>query len=96
MAQKTLTVGVLCLLLLIMCMGAYLVGFASHWLGYHTDQVQEILATFFHPTAQEPSQFEVFWEAWEHAEEDFYGELPDVLTPASLAAQRPRMPALEL
>jgi len=77
MAQKTLTIAVLCLLLLIMCMGAYLVGFASHWLGYHTDQLQEILATFFHPTAEEPSQFEVFWEAWEHAEEDFYGELPD-------------------
>jgi len=77
MAQKTLTIAVLCLLLLIMCMGAYLVGFASHWLGYHTGQLQEMLATFFHPTAEEPSEFEVFWEAWEHAEEDFYGELPD-------------------
>ncbi len=77
MAQKTLTIGVLCILLLIMCMGAYLVGFAGHWLGHHTYQLQEILSTFSHPTAEEPSEFEVFWEAWEHAEEDFYGELPD-------------------
>ncbi len=75
--QRVLRTVVLCFLLLLICMSSYVVGFATQWVGYHRDQLWEIPATFLHPTAQEPSQFQVFWEAWAHVEEDFYGPLPD-------------------
>jgi len=29
-----------------------------------------------HPTAEQPPEFDVFWEVWEHVERDFYGDLP--------------------
>ena len=77
LVQKVLKTTVLLLLSVIICMSSYLVGFAAHWLGYDTGQLQEIQAGFLHPTAQEPPEFQVFWEAWDHVEDDFYGELPD-------------------
>ena len=30
-----------------------------------------------HPRAGEPEQFEIFWEAWQIIEQEFFGELPD-------------------
>jgi carboxyl-terminal processing protease len=75
--QRILTITVLSLLFLIICMSSYLVGFAAHWFGYHTEQLGEIQDTFLHPTAQEPPEFELFWEAWGHVEQSFYGDLPD-------------------
>ncbi len=75
--QKILTAVVLSMLFLIICSSAYLVGFASHWFGFHTQQLQQIQASFLHPTAEEPPEFELFWETWGHVEDDFFGDLPD-------------------
>lgn len=65
------------MLFVIVCTGSYSLGFAAHWLGYEGQGFRHIPASVLHPTAQEPQEFEVFWEAWAHIEGDFYGELPD-------------------
>jgi len=62
---------------MLVCMSAYGIGFAAHWLGYGTQQLREIPSRVLHPTADQPPEFQVFWEVWDHAERDFYGELPD-------------------
>ncbi|NIN98384.1 MAG: PDZ domain-containing protein [Anaerolineae bacterium] len=68
---------VLTWLLLVVCLSAYMIGFAAHSLGYDPNQLRDIPTGVLHPTADEPAEFEVFWEAWGHVERDFYGELPD-------------------
>jgi carboxyl-terminal processing protease len=75
--QRILKATILLFLFVLICMSSYLVGFGAHWFGYHTGQLVEIQDTFLHPTAEEPPEFEVFWEAWGHVERSFYGELPD-------------------
>jgi carboxyl-terminal processing protease len=77
LVQAALKGIILCLLFVIICMSSYLVGFAAHWFDYHTEQLQQIQTTFRHPTAEQPPEFELFWEAWGHVERSFYGELPD-------------------
>ncbi len=64
-------------LLLVVCLTAYGIGFAAHSLGYGPSQLRAIPTGVLHPTAQEPPEFEVFWETWDHVERDFYGDLPD-------------------
>ncbi len=68
---------VLTWLLLVVCMSAYMIGFAAHSLGYDPNQLRDIPTGVLHPTAHEPAEFEVFWEAWDHVKRDFYGELPN-------------------
>jgi carboxyl-terminal processing protease len=75
--RRVLGIVVLSLLFLIFGMSSYLVGFAAHWLDFHTGQVQQIQDAFPHPAAEEPPEFQIFWEAWEHVEASFYGELPN-------------------
>jgi carboxyl-terminal processing protease len=58
------------------CLGAYVTGFAAQWLGYGTSDIREVPDAVLHPTAEEPPEFEVFWEVWGHVERDFYGDLP--------------------
>jgi len=75
--QRILSIALLSCLLVTMCLGAYVVGFAAQWLSYDAHELGQIPAFVLHPTADEPPEFEVFWEAWEHVEGDFYGELPN-------------------
>jgi len=74
--QRILGITLLCCLLVIVSMSAYLVGFAAQWLSYDAHGFGQIPTFVLHPTADEPPEFEVFWEAWEHVEADFYGQLP--------------------
>ncbi len=66
---------VLTLLLVIVAGGSYLAGFARQWLPVALKKIEESSA--FHPAAQEPPEFQVYWEAWSLVEENFDGELPD-------------------
>jgi len=61
---------------LVVVTGAYTVGFAAQWLGSGTGTLGEVPQIVLHPTAEEPPEFRVFWEAWEHVEGEFYGDLP--------------------
>ncbi len=85
---------VLTWLLLVVCLTAYGIGFAAHSLGYGPSELRAIPTGVLHPTAQEPPEFEVFWEAWSHVERDFYGELPDPKT-LSYGAIRGMLRALD-
>jgi carboxyl-terminal processing protease len=48
---------------------------ASFLAGFGVNQL--ISPTPAHPRAGEPEQFELFWEAWQIIEQEFFGELPD-------------------
>lgn len=76
-AQRVLQVVALALVLVLVGMSAYMAGFGVHWLSYHREELQGIQAAFQHRRAEEVPEFEVFWEAWGHVEQDFFGELPD-------------------
>jgi carboxyl-terminal processing protease len=67
---------VVCGLLLTVCTGAYALGFAVQWLGYGPEKLVEVPDSLLHPVAEEPPEFELFWEAWGHVERSFYGDLP--------------------
>lgn len=56
----------------------FMAGFGSHWLLSRngSDPVAALLADD-QPTAQESTEFSVFWEAWHILQRDFYGEKPD-------------------
>lgn len=78
MAGKTFQRLTLILLVSILAAFSYLVGFASQVIPTYVGKVQE--SEIFHRTAEEPPEFEVYWEAWNLVEENFYGELPDAKT----------------
>jgi carboxyl-terminal processing protease len=67
---------VLACLLAMVCVVAYGVGFASEWLGYGSTDLTAIPERVLHPAADEPAEFQIFWEAWGYVERDFYGPLP--------------------
>jgi carboxyl-terminal processing protease len=71
-----LQVLVLCCLSSTVCLAAYTTGFAAQWLGYGLEDIGEAPDVVLHPTAQEPPEFQLFWEVWEHVQRDFYGDLP--------------------
>lgn len=75
--QKALRIGVLTLLLVVVCGGAYMAGLGAQYLGYDRGEFEEIPVNLLHPVAAEPAEFGVFWEGWGYVERDFYGELPD-------------------
>jgi carboxyl-terminal processing protease len=66
------------LLVSIMAALSYLVGFVSKVVPSYMGKVEE--TEIFHPTAEEPPEFALYWEAWNLVEEDFYAELPDTKT----------------
>lgn len=68
----------LILLVCIAALASYLVGFALQVIPAYVGKVEE--REIFHPTAEEPAEFTVYWEAWNLVEENFYGELPDAKT----------------
>lgn len=76
-AATALRVAALSVLVLTVCVSAYVAGFASEFVGYDRAKLEEIPVNLLHPAAQEPPEFEVFREAWGYMERDFYGELPD-------------------
>ncbi len=78
MTDKTFQRLTLILLLSIVAAASYVVGFASQVAPTYGGKVQE--SKLFHPTAEEPPEFAVYWEAWNLVEENFYGELPDAKT----------------
>ncbi len=65
----------LILLVSIVAAASYLAGFASQVIPAYVGEVEE--SEIFHPTAEEPPEFGVYWEAWNLVEENFYAELPD-------------------
>jgi carboxyl-terminal processing protease len=71
-----LQVVVLCCLTSTVCLAAYTTGFAAQWLGYGPREIGAMPDAVLHPTAEQPPEFQLFWEVWEHVERDFYGELP--------------------
>ena len=71
-----LQVLVLSCLSFTVCLAAYTSGFAAQWLGYGPGDIGEVPNVVLHPTAEEPPEFHVFWDVWEHVERDFYGDLP--------------------
>jgi len=71
-----LQVMVLCCLSFTVCLAAYTTGFAAQWLGYVPGDIRGVPDAVLHPTAEQPPEFDVFWEVWEHVERDFYGDLP--------------------
>lgn len=75
-AGTVLRLVVLAYLLMGVCIAAYGVGFAAQWLGYGSSDLTAIPGRVLHPAAEEPPQFEIFWEAWGYVERDFYGQLP--------------------
>ncbi|MFQ6001784.1 MAG: S41 family peptidase [Anaerolineae bacterium] len=78
MADKTFQRLILILLVSIVAATSYLVGFASQVIPAYVGEVEE--SEIFHPAAEEPPEFAVYWEAWNLVEENFYGELPDAKT----------------
>jgi carboxyl-terminal processing protease len=76
LAATAVQVLVLSCLSFTVCLAAYTTGFAAQWLGYGPEDIGQAPDIVLHPTAQEPPEFQVFWEAWEHVQRDFYGELP--------------------
>jgi len=66
----------MCGLLITVCTGAYTLGFAVQWLGYGPEKLVEVPDSLLHPVADEPPEFELFWEAWSHVERSYYGDLP--------------------
>jgi len=75
MANKTFQRLTLILLVSIVAVAAYLAGFASQVFPAYVGRVEE--SEIFHPTAEEPPEFALYWEAWNLVEENFYGELTD-------------------
>jgi len=71
-----LQVLVLSCLSFTVCLAAYTTGFAAQWLGYGPTDLREVPEAVLHPAAEQPAEFELFWEVWEHVERDFYGDLP--------------------
>lgn len=76
---RVLTISVIAV---IMTGTAYLAGFGTSWLmtqeanlprAVQAVDQQEAQQT---PTADRPANFEVFWEAWDHVRQNFYGEIP--------------------
>ena len=78
MADKLFQRLTLILLVSIVAAASYLVGFASQVVPAYLGKVEE--SGIFHPTAEEPPEFALYWEAWNLVEEKFYGELPDAQT----------------
>ena len=80
-AQRLLVLGlralVLGCVLATVSVGAFTVGFAAQWMGSHGQSLGEVPQIVLHPAAEEPQEFDLFWEVWDHVEKDFYGELPD-------------------
>jgi len=78
--DKTFRWLTLILLVSIVAAACYLVGFASQAIPAYLGKAEE--SEIFHPRAEEPSEFAVYWEAWNLVKENFYGELPDAKTQA--------------
>jgi len=78
--DKTFQRLTLILLVSILAAASYLVGFASQVIPSYVGKVEE--SEIFHPTAEEPPEFAVYWEAWNLVEENFYGEPPDAKSQA--------------
>lgn len=76
--MRTLRALTYTLLILATLAMVFLAGFGSHWLLTRggSDPVAALL-TDDQPTAQENTDFSVFWEAWHILQRDFYGEKPD-------------------
>jgi carboxyl-terminal processing protease len=68
---------VLAYLLMVVCLAAYGVGFAAQVLGYESSDLTALPQRVLHPAAEEPPEFQIFWEAWGYVERDFYGHLPE-------------------
>ncbi len=75
--EVTLRGLVLACVLVAVAVGAYTIGFAAQWLGPDASGIGSVRQVVLHPTAEQPPEFDVFWEAWEHVEGQFYGQLPD-------------------
>lgn len=54
---------------------SFATGFAFQAVPTYIEKVEE--SEIFHPTAEEPSEFALYWEAWNLIEKEFYGELPE-------------------
>jgi carboxyl-terminal processing protease len=74
---NVLRVLVMGYLLAFVCLVAYGAGFAAQELGAGSGGLTELPGRVLHPVADEPEEFQVFWEAWGYVERDFYGDLPD-------------------
>jgi len=68
-STKTIAIMALAVLVSIALVGtSFLGGFGMGWFVLHAPQPT--------PVARGPEEFELFWEAWEIVEGEFYGELP--------------------
>ncbi len=75
--RAALRVVVLSFLLVTVCGVSYGAGFAARWLGYEPGGLREVPEAVLHPVAEEPPEFQLFWEVWGYVEDDFYGgDLP--------------------
>ena len=74
--ETALRALVLSYVLLTVCVVAYTGGLAARWLSHGPESLRDVPDLILHPRAEQPDEFDVFWEAWDHAERDFYGNLP--------------------
>ncbi len=64
-------------LVVILAGSSFVAGFGSHWLLTRFQGAPSLPSIAAPVPAQEPSEFKVFWEAWEIIKREFYGEVPD-------------------
>jgi carboxyl-terminal processing protease len=76
LAGRVLRLLLLAYLFTAVCLVAYGAGFAAELLGHGPGGLTAIPTRVLHPRADEPPEFEIFWEAWGYVERDFYGDLP--------------------
>ena len=66
--SRTTKIFALALMITVMVIGAFVVGFGTTWLLTHSSTA----------SADEAAEFGVFWEAWHLIENHFFGDLPDM------------------
>ncbi|MFQ5594849.1 MAG: S41 family peptidase [Anaerolineae bacterium] len=78
---RILTISVIAV---VMTGTAYLAGFGTSWLMTHQMDLTDAARSVNRPAGQsnadrsgQPENFDVFWEAWEIVQREFYGDLPD-------------------
>lgn len=70
-STKTIALVALAVLVSIALVGtSFLAGFGTGWYVFRARQPTPV------PVAREPEEFQLFWEAWDIVEREFYGELP--------------------
>jgi carboxyl-terminal processing protease len=76
LGRRVLRLVLVAYLFALVCVAAYGAGFAAELLGHGPGGLAAIPTRVLHPRADEPPEFQIFWEAWGYVERDFYGELP--------------------